>query len=392
MIIYIVPIVILYILNLTKTDDKRVVYIVYALLSLFLCCGYMCGSDWPGYEYLYEKISDEFQPYFFILFEPGYLFMNFVSGQLLGIDFWWFTIAMKFFSFTMAFFTMKKFCSNENFYFALMYFIGFYAYFIYIDAPFRNLIAYGIFFFSMKYIISKDFKKYLICSLITLSIHSTGIFMLLFYFVANAKIRELKTYILIYIVFNILFFNATIITFIVSKFGDMTGIALLERKAEAYTETASQSFFSFGMLMQLGFFILLMFSKEYFEKEVKYGKILFNFAFLYMLMYRLGFSFPILYRIQLYLSIFYSISISYFMSSFTLRSKKCVEFVLFLFCLIVVKGLVTNTYRYVPYTNYIVYWLSGKELDYSYRQNFQFENSPYRQPNEGPDEDITTKF
>lgn len=91
-------------------DSKRWFWAYNVVLALFLCFGYMCGSDWRTYELFYNDID------FNHLFdnnhtEPGY-YIYMLSWKVLGVSFWPYFIITKLFIFVIISYAIHKYASR----------------------------------------------------------------------------------------------------------------------------------------------------------------------------------------------------------------------------------------------------------------------------------------
>ena len=59
MILYFIPIIICFVSQFFKelSDNHKWYLILGVLLCLFLCFGYMTGTDWKVYEYMYDNLD-----------------------------------------------------------------------------------------------------------------------------------------------------------------------------------------------------------------------------------------------------------------------------------------------------------------------------------------------
>ena len=80
----------------TFLKDKKIKTFILIGLALFLCAGYMCGTDWRNYEYAYNHSSlatvDQ------ELFELGYSYLQAIFHTI-GIDFGSFILYSSFWYF-----------------------------------------------------------------------------------------------------------------------------------------------------------------------------------------------------------------------------------------------------------------------------------------------------
>lgn len=373
MILYFLPLFICFIsFGIPRLRASTAWYCFFLIyICVFLCFGYMCGSDWRAYEPMYEDLdyTDPFSTYFL---EPGYgIWMCLFKS--LGISFWPYFITTKILMFAIIANVITKYASDYK-YLAWMFFIYSSGYFLFIDNPARNLMAIGVFLLSVNALINRSFIKYLIYMLVAMSFHITAIIMLPLYFILNGRM-DTRYWVIIILISWILFINPNIMTDSLSL---MTGVSpYVANKFSFYFESenddAGGNLFSFGMLINLVFCILALLYRNKIE-ECKNGKIVFNSAMLFFILYRIGSTIFLFYRFQLYVWVFYAIAIAYLCTAFTLRCRK-----LYLFALFSLSLLVTSQLKYipkfVPYTNYLEYVIKGEYPSYSYRSDYNYRNN-----------------
>lgn len=189
MTLYFLPIILAFVFYSIKElkHSKLTLYIFTGYLCVFLCFGYMTGSDWRSYEPIYNEIdfNNLFYNYFF---EPGY-YIYMLIFKFLKIGFWPFFIFTK----VIIFIVFVKIIINlqgNYIYPILMFFIPYYGYYLFIDNPMRNLIAIAIFLISIKYIHEKKIWKYLACILLASSFHFSAIILFPLYWVLDKRISN----------------------------------------------------------------------------------------------------------------------------------------------------------------------------------------------------------
>lgn len=371
--LYFFPIFYCYLVTIThKGYRNRLLYLLVIYLALFLCCGYMSGSDWRTYEPMYENI--DFNRLFYYYFsEPGY-YLYMLPFRFLEIDFWWFFITTKLLCFFIITRTILHY-SQESRFTVFMYFIPWYAFYLFIDNPMRNLIAISIVLLSVRYLIERCFWKYLVLILLAMSFHISAILFFPMYFILSRKIPN-AVYIAVFLLFNFLFSSREILISLISRF---SGVSYIGQKIQDYligdSEYAQGRVLSLGMILHLVFFILLLYKKEYIVNR-KNGLFIFNAAVVYLLFYRLAVTIEIFTRFQLYFAVFFCIAISWLVYAFTLRSRPV--FVTYLLAVALIGTIkLFADYRYIPYTNYLVYSLKGEYPSYDNRSMYNFQHSPY---------------
>ncbi len=373
MVFYFLSYFLFFILSITNLNsNKRLRYFLYTILGLFLCFGFFCGSDWRSYEIFYNDIKYKDFSNLKYYEEFGFtLYMKLFSS--LNIDFWDFTVITKSLCYIVFIATIEKYL-NKFSSIAIMYFVPCFGFYLFIDCPFRNLIAITIFLLSIKYLIQK--KKLIYISFICLAatFHFSAFIFFLLPFLFEKKISS-KIWIILFITIYILF-TPEFIKPIIRLIGNI--VPYVELKFNGYvgndSEFASGKIFSIGMLIPIVFFILFVKYRKSIEDN-KLGIPIFNMTMLYLLFYRLAVSIEIFYRFQLYVSLFFCIA----MVLLLLAIKKSMRtFCILAYFLIASIGMLklTSDYRYIPYTSYIPYIFTDYPT-YEYRSSYNFINSPY---------------
>lgn len=357
--------------------SKRWWIIFNAINCLFLCCGYMCGSDWRQYEPMYEDI--DFNNLFYHYYaEPGYYFYM-LLGRILSLSFWQFFIITKIICFIIVSNTIYKYSFNYR-YLAWTIFLPQAGFYLFIDNPMRNLIASVIFLSSIKYIINRNKIKYFLCCITALSFHLTAIITPLFYYLLNKRITT-KNYILAIIIIFSIFSSANIFSTILTKFSSINPFIL--KKVEWYiigdTADSGGSAFSIGAILQIIFFFLILKIRKKIE-EKENGLMILNGSLIFILIYRLGLTISIFSRLQLYLVIFYVIGICFTLYAFKHNVRIILTFLVIIFAGIIgYKNISANGWKYVPYSNYLVTLLESESLSYSERSNYNLKKTPYKE-------------
>lgn len=141
-------------------------YFILFFVALFLCSGYMCGSDWRGYESEYTAKEES------LILEPGYYFLA-KAAQLIGIGFWEFEITLKFICLIIFYKSIQNYC-HRNKYLCILFYFSFYAIYLFIDGPLRNLCAIGLFLIALR-LYDKSKILAVVLSISGLLFHSSSI-------------------------------------------------------------------------------------------------------------------------------------------------------------------------------------------------------------------------
>lgn len=346
--------------------------VVCSLIALFVCFGYMTGSDWRGYELTYYSISFKDIP----IIEPGYYIYSLLMKSV-GFSFWPFFIITKLLSYITVVYFIDKY-AKQYFYIVIALSISGFL-FLYIDNPMRNLLAYTIFLFSIKYVLKKSFFKFFFVILVAFQFHVTILPFLFLYPFYNSKIGTMKliaTFLLVYLFVSpdSIFIQKILLSNFINlpHIGDKLLAYFVYDSAGGSTGTS----FTIGTFIRFAITILLLYYRENIIMNQPYGNCFFNFSFLYLLFYKLGLSIMIFQRFTIYLGFFYTIIIVCLLYEFKGKLFQLISFAyIFIIGFASIYTVITSSYKYVPYTNYVFYM--NEDLSYRTRYNYNFINSPY---------------
>lgn len=174
---------------------------IYILIILSCLSGlrYGVGTDFFSYRAVYidafkSNISDDR--------DFGYLILNRLVHIISDNPQWIFIITSLIINALIIYIIKKK---SKMFEISVYLYITSYMYFSTFNAI-RQWLSAAILFFGVKYMFSRDFKKYIIVVLIASTVHQTALIMLLFYFLCNGKFKSMKNIILTIIGISIYIF------------------------------------------------------------------------------------------------------------------------------------------------------------------------------------------
>ena len=356
--------------NFTPSGNRFIEHAFLFFLGFFVCFGYTTGSDWRTYEEMYGWVLDN-KDSMFLFVEPGYVIYNYIS-RLLGIEFFPFFIFTKIVLFVIIIKELKLFCDQATFFLSMLFFISWYAFYLFIDNPMRNLIAVGVFLLSFRYLRERKFFKYLLMTILAMSFHFSAIIMLFFYYLANKHIST-KVFVILFVVLNVILLNRALIFGILESL--FLNVPLVGTKIMEYSSghvDGQGKILSLGLVVHSIIFVLLMLGRTTIEK-FPYGKIIFVFAAFFPIFFRLALTVTVMGRFQLYIAVFYVAAIGMLYYAFSRSSR-----VLYLsFIFIVSIGSAFSYLRspmYVPYTHF----LFMEEMPYEERSEYNFKHSPYQ--------------
>lgn len=372
MLLYFIPIVCSFIISFDKriANAYGIRYIYFICTCLFFTCGYMTGDDWVNYEFAYNT-KNEFE-------ESGY---NLIADlfKYIGFSYTFFRITCKIILFCLTWNFIRKF--NVNFYFLIMMFVSTYALYLYINDTARNLFAYVIFLYSTLYYFEKKYTKMFVLLLSGMLFHLSIILVIPLLFLNNIKVKS-SILIMIFIFFNLLFISNIFIVSFLKNYS--TYIPIVGDKISVYINLLDSlpnlnelqgRLFSIGLLIRyFCFWMLIKYRNDILK--LKYGHIIFSYTFVYLILYRLGVSVVVIQRISYYFFIFYLISFASYV--FFIKRIILYKVTMFFISLLVCFKTITESYRYIPYTNVITYILKGKLLPYAEREDYNILKTPYK--------------
>lgn len=352
--------------NSKFTKKNNIIY--YLILPLFLCFGYMNGSDWRNYEIEFYEI-DSFREVWGYGREKGYTLIGYFF-KLIGLSFWHYAITIKLIGYYI-FLTFYKKYSESNL-FGLIFFFANFSLFLWLDHPARNFCAILVYLFSFKYIFEKSFVKYLLIIFLATFFHLSALFLLPVYFFNKSYSRNI--YIILVIISVILFLTSyALLPYITSLFEPF----FFFNRFDAYLNEMyiGKSMNVFRYSLNIFIIVLAIIKKKKFE-IYKYGTLMLNLSIIYLLFFSIGNINVILFRFNLYYAIPFAILISYLFTIMHSLRKKIFKYAIIMISFLYMYQLITKDFRYIPYTNYLSFSFQAKP-NYYYRSNYNYNNSPY---------------
>ncbi|MHB0809373.1 MAG: EpsG family protein [Facklamia hominis] len=176
---------------------RRFLFIMFSSTHLFFVQGFRSiyvGGDLLGYKVYYNS-TDSIREIFHGQFEVGYNLISYICNSL-GINFQFFICIISLFTFVVL--SIYLFKNSKNVYMSY----GLYLYFGIYDFGFsglRQMIAMTIILISFEYLLNKKLIKFIICTLIATSFHTTAISFLLIYPLVNIQTVS-KLYTKVYVI------------------------------------------------------------------------------------------------------------------------------------------------------------------------------------------------
>lgn len=348
-------------------DDKynklRRQFLLVSIVILTVVAGlrYETGVDWITYTIMFDQTpSIGTSNFFHILGSLNFGFSILLSlVKTLGGGIQTVFLIVAIISFTFLYKALKIYTPYRNtsllLYFCLFFFV--------LDmSGIRQAVALNIFFYSIQYIENRNFKKYMLYTLLAFSFHWTSFLFLPIYFVFNRRFSTKACVIFFVICILFAFFQIRWVVFLLSVipniFGDEFHFKIL-----FYTQNsvfATPKIFGFGGIAIFCIFIFLCIYRKKLENQYPYHNIYFNLflfqIFIYFALFEFG---DISARLRLYTFLSMIIVLPYFFYLFKGIGNK----IIFFFLVVSYGFLFARPYlltteqaiAYTPYQNYIVH-------------------------------------
>lgn len=356
--------------DMIKVKKIRRIYVCW--LYVFLCFGYMTGSDWFYYESLYY--DNDIIGSARYLTEPGSMLVFNIMPKIIP-DFWLFTGLFK----CIYLYVVIYFLSHitDKWLTAVALAIPVVLNTMLIQCPFRFMMAQMFVILALHIAFSnisngRRIKKtkfiFNLLFLITLSslFHNSCIFYfaiipVLFFYKLVIRTPSWLIFI-IYSIATVLSSDIGFITDLIGRFGTFS--TLLDYSAD-YSPEDNSSFFSVGSILQIFFFILILLTRKSVSTNSVNGDILFGITVMYFIFARFLIIIPSGFRLGLPLSLFYVVYLCYI-----LKYSYRIGFVFVLYLTLSFTNKLWTVYDLIPYSNSIPYIITGhKPYDERVRYN-----------------------
>lgn len=290
---------IIVVLLIYLVPSKRVTKIYFIALILILFSGLRecVGTDFNMYKNIFYNLNN-LENYYLGEIEKGYVLLNKVlysinqHHRILFIG----TSAMIV---GLIFNCIYKY--SKNYLLSILLFIGM-GYYHSSFNGIRQYIALAIFVYSIRFIINKNFKKYVICIFIAILFHNTAVMMLPIYFINRIRFNK-KRFLLTIIPILLIGFSYK---FIISNLNILS--------PHYYQKYLNNKYLSLGVGGITNYIYIISFIVIYIISILRYNSIIVKYenVRIFIILCGISISFMLLglksllfFRISLYFSIFY---------------------------------------------------------------------------------------
>ena len=372
-------------MSIKRSRVKRsgIIYLIW--LYVFLCFGYMTGSDW----FIFERVYLDFDSYSNRYASEPASWMIFKYGHYIISDFWLFYGLAKCAYLFSLFHLLSKI--TENKYLAVALLIPCQLGILLIQNPFRFMLAaicinYALFILYDRLTNKKTKSQIMTISLLILfaaCFHNACIlYIVLFPILLLVKKIERIDEIILFVIYLLLTYIFSDVS-LLYEWGSNTINYLLmyvEMKdyAQSYLADNEGGFFTIGNIFRIVIFAIVLLSKKKVVSAVDYGNVIYGLTIAYLLIVRVFSMIPTGFRYSLPFATFYVVYIIYMK-----RTNKILAHIVILYILFAFGKKLWTVYDMIPYSNSIPYILTN-HLPYNERVNYN-PTEYYKRTGETPD-------
>lgn len=363
MFIYIVTFLLGILLDSIRVNKNiRMGFVVW--LYIFLCFGYMTGSDWRAYELQYQS-ADSY--YYNATYEKGF-YTLFYFLKLFISDFFITLALLK----CIYLYTLIRLLRQITplWISSISILLPISLLFMVIDNPLRFMVAIIILNIALRYLLNGRTKQFLMIAVIAPFFHITTIFIILILLLIKFSKLILRPK---RIVLVVLFF---IVSFVFSSTGPISNLIsqlipqlelLGAKNFGSYSVEDNDAFFTLGSMMNIFLFIIIISFRNYIVENNRYGKEIYASIIIYFFLFRILLIVPSGFRLVVPMGYFLSIAVA-----MLLKKSNILRFLFVLYFIILMSKSLWQGYVYLPYSNSIWYILT-EHKQYSERDNYNIK-------------------
>lgn len=336
-------------------------------LYVFLCFGYMTGSDWRGYELEYKYSSDILSE---VSYEFGfYYFFDFLHRLI--ADFWVALALLKCIYLHSVIKILKKLTDKWLAALSLMMPIG--LLFMLVDNPLRFMVACIFVNYGLYYLIKGKTILAIVITLIAPFFQITTLFILplILLPLIKDKIVKVNRYVLVlsYLIIAVVFGVPSFITSAIEDLSAWMVLVFNSRSYSSYFVNNNDGILTIGSLLKIIIAVFVLLYKDLVRRNVKNGELICLFTILYLMFDRILLIIPSGFRLAIPLCPFFAALVLKIIDS---RKNKITRMLVpFLLSLTLYSSL-TRGYVYIPYSNSI-YYIITEHKSYSERDKHNLD-------------------
>ncbi len=350
--------------NSKKWTTYRKLYMIW--LYVFLCFGYMNGSDWRDYEPMYETIQSDVK---YVSNDYGFYYVwSLIS--FITKDYWIMAALLK----SLYLTTVIKLTQKITPYWlaTLGFLMPISLIFMTIQNPLRFMVALTVVNVAIIQFLNKKYILFLLLSGSAVFFHATTAFFIVAtpLLLLSDKVSKIKRYYILvaYIVVLYLSSNATIINNIFSS--SMGMVASMYEGMKDYSNYFSEdntAFFTLGSMLNMMLFGVILIMRDDVIRSFDNGRFVYGSVVIYSFLQRFCMMVPTGFRLVIPLGIFYAAYIVY-----CLKYGRKLALLFVLYYSLSYPRKLWNSYDLIPYTNSIYYIVVGHK-PYSERSEYHYK-------------------
>lgn len=340
-------------------------YIILALLLylyIFLCFGYMTGTDWRLYELKYYDSSTALD---LAQYEIGfYVFYDYLH-QLIS-DFWLAVGILK----CIYLYSVYKITKELSTYWvvSLAILLSLSLMFMTINNPLRFMVANIFVNYALFLCVRGKYAYGCIVMMVAPLFHIMSIFSFLYILAFKMRnyVSNIKTIFIVVIFLSIVILSLLIggVGEIVKQIGFVMSVLFESKDYVGYTDENADAVISFGAICKIFLSMFLIINRKKIIKE-KNGYLIFSFSILYIFLNQILILIPTGFRLVIPIAPFYAISFAIII----FKSKYLVRYSVSFVFLYMTISMASRGYAYIPYSNSIPYILT-KHKSYDKRDSY----------------------
>lgn len=348
--------------------SKAVRGVLLISVYLFLCFGYMTGSDWRVYELVYngEASADKYLD----AGEIGFFYLLQYVKKIIS-DFWVFSALVKIL-YIFIYVKIAGYFTNYK-YSVLGASFGLYTLFMVISCPYRFLIASTFILIGLYIWFNYNWKWAIPFLLLAPMFHAMTIVVVLILLPINFfvnRVVDINKNILYLLIFVSIILSSLPATqsFIYDKLIPLVG---MEGKGEYYSDYSITAWFSLGTLKFLFFYLLIVYKRKEIIKSSDKGKYVFYYCVISLLLQPFFHAIPTAQRFVILPALFISIALITIAMNVRYKKKSVLIYALSFILLFTVSKEAVK-WDMNPYSNSLYYILTD-HLPYNYRYNYNLK-------------------
>jgi hypothetical protein len=342
-------------------------FILFVFLALFIGTRTM-GPDLEEYEtyyrdipYLFDYIQNPLN-YLSLQIDPIYVLINAFFRDVLFLSFQSFILIFSCSFVFLAFYGIHKYSPLPIISILIYFYYGYFSGF----SAIRQVMAAAVFFYSIDFIVKKEFRKFLISTIFILFLHSSSIILFPLYFILNKKIQT--KYVLLLISLSVITSLLNLFSFITqltaSFFDSIPILSFVSNKIDTYSNLNEGSSFGGSITIEwLAIIFITTYLRDVLEED--YGKVFnvfYNLFWIGFVIFSIFSSIGDFGRIIIYFKMAYLVLIPMMVGQLAFHKKIIAVFIISLVVgiriFVSVEADVINndgvSSRYLPYSTWLV--------------------------------------